>query len=225
MNTKRWNLAKRRQIPIILLLIRMHARFLRTMYLFDIGYCCLAVGYLFTPLGSLAVSLDNLVVLLFAIIGVLLYHIHLLRTSCAGVVFYRSLPVNQNMLLISGGSVLIAPFLMFFPVIVAGIYLTIPAAQLPDVPDQVIERMYHVLIIFVLIKTLPLPTYILFKRHPMLVIALYFLIGGLQMVLSMIKEFFLFWMDDPAPFLAVAFVMSVIIVSIRIINTGRMEND
>jgi hypothetical protein len=205
------------------LFLGLHETLIKRMLYLDaaVGIAGLLFGLL--PLHVLALSLENLVFLTLSIIAMVLYQIHLFRSCSAGVYFYISLPVNRLAWAGCMAIVLIIPLVAIIGVETAALFFIHPIFPFIPAASMLTQRMLYCVLMIILVKTVPLPLFILYKKHLSLIPGFFFLLTIVYFCLSMIHEFFFSWLDNPSAFMAGAFTGIVFIICVRIVASARME--
>jgi hypothetical protein len=145
--------------------------------------------FLCVPQNVLALSLDNLVFFILLIISSILYQIYVFRTNCGNAAFYLSLPVNKKdylpfYIMISTMPFVIASLLSA----VVKIFLLLLNHKYASAGLSFWEREYYLLMIFLILKILPLPLYILFRKHPVLIVVFLIAIAFTYILIAMAVE-------------------------------------
>jgi hypothetical protein len=201
-------------------LIALHHVLLCRLYLFDALIIGIGILYIAIPIDILADSVGNLTFLIIFAIAAILYQIQTFRSSCGNAVFYCGLPFSTKLLFAAGLLMTGTPFVLAFSI--AALAIAISGFGFYG-PQIIFERSCSVFIVFILCKVLPLPLYILYRKHPALVPVLFLGLAGVQIALSMIREFFFSWIDNPAPLISCLFVAAVIVISYQIIIRARIS--
>ena len=192
------------------------------MIRFDLLLGIVGIIYTILPLNIFAISLNNLVFLIFGIIAAILYQIQLYRVYTGGVTFYLSLPVPHTYWII------LLTFFMIIPVICImsfelGVLLFLKQI-FPSffVEVKVLEKIYYLILVTILLKIISLPLFILYKKHIGLIPIFLFLLLFVYFLVSIIQEIFFWWLPNPAYFISILFVSTVFFICIRIINSARV---
>jgi hypothetical protein len=198
----------------------LHRELLARLYAFDALLIVCALAYLIMPVSILAVSLSNLVFLFLVMISCMLYQLHLVRTYCGDAAFYLNLPVRRRDWVSAAFLALLAPGTIGLVACIA--FLSV-ACGTSGMSGEILGRGQHVLIVFILLKALPLPTFLKFRRHPALVVLLYMQIGLIQVVLMIAQELFFSRLANPRPFMTALFIVGTLLFCFRVVNRARLE--
>jgi hypothetical protein len=201
------------------LFLRLHRKFLIRMLSLDMA--CGAVGGLFltAPLHVLSLSLDNLVLLVLGVVGAVLYQIHIYRTYGGNPSFYLLLPVRKGIIL---------PALICFSFLPSTMGIAVSAViksigGWETTGMQYAQRINYLLIIFAIVKIVPLPLFLLYKKHIVLVPAFFAMLVMVYLALSMVMEFVSGYIRVPGTVMALLFAISVLYICRAILRRATID--
>ena len=180
--------------------------------------------FLVLPIGIVTLSLNNLVVLILGMLASLLYLIHIYRTYSGNASYYLSLPINTLDLmpfyLVNSFSPLIVSIVLY---IIVKVIFSCIGISLSSVGMGLVERGYYLFLILSVVKIIPLPLFILYKKHLALIPLSLILLAMLYAILSLVIEVVSGFMQIPAFVIGILFIGSIIVICIRILTTAKIN--
>jgi hypothetical protein len=189
---------------------------------FDFLLGIVGIIYTILPLNLFALSLNNLVFLIFGIVAAILYQIQLYRAYTGGVSFYLSLPIPHTQWIILLTLFMIIPIICIISFELGLLLFLKQFFPLLFGEVNFFERTYYLILITILLKIISLPIYILYKKHIGLIPVFLFLLLFVYFSVSIIQEIFFWWFPNPVYFISISFVSTVFFLCIRIINSARV---
>lgn len=201
----------------------LHKRFVQRFICADILLSVVALIYMLLPLNVLALSLGNLVFLFLFIFAVVLFQIQLYRTSCGKASFYLMLPLNRLLWINLVSVLLIIPFTIL--VLMEFFIISITRLMISDIHlfGNIVDKVFHVIIINVLIKSIALPVFMLYKKHILLVPLFFILLSILYLISSMIHECFFRNNEKPELIIITLFTCLVYYLCYRLLKSSCVE--
>lgn len=183
----------RRQFTAFSLFVNLHRSLLVNAFVLDAAFLALGTGYILFPSTELTYSISNGIYLFIAVIIFVGLEVRLLRNHTGGIAFYRQLPISGVWYMPAAKAVTIVPFATFLTaeVIVlsmAGFFL--PSANIPSF-NAVLTRSFHVLALFVAMKSYAVPTMLLLKKNALFLGLFYLSQIALVLCVMVLHEFFL----------------------------------
>lgn len=157
------------------------------MFMFDLLLGVSGALFLLTPLDMFALSLGNLSLLVLFIFLTAIYQIHLFRTYSGCVSFYMILPVNKYcflILLLIDAAIPIVVLLLLSMITVTFSGAT-PILLFDNRP---VVRLFDIVLIFFIIKTIALPMLALYKKNFLLIFIFVGAMAFLYGIFSIIAE-------------------------------------
>jgi hypothetical protein len=200
--------------------LRLHRNFLIRMLSLDIA--CGIVGGLFliAPLHIFFLTLNNLVLLVLGVVAALLYQIHIYRTYGGNASFYLLLPVRRGNIFPAVICFSLLPLLV--SVVVSACIKLVLGWETETGGMSYMQRINYLLIIFAIIKIIPLPIFVLYKMHLALVPAFFVMLAFVYLALSMVAEFVSGWFHMPGLVMAFLFAISVLVLCREILRRARI---
>lgn len=200
-------------------LLQLHRSLLIRLAALDAVLALCSVFFLFTPLSSTSVSLNNLALLVSIVLVAVFYQMHAYRSCCGNVAYYLMLPVERLHLLPALIIIGMAP-VIFVLLICACMY----AALQPETSAiSFTDRMLYVAAIVPMVKVLPLPFALLYKKHIVLVPAFLCILGFLYLFLMFIREMVGGIVHISNPIMALLFLCGMVVISIGVM--AKMQYD
>lgn len=172
--------------------ISIHRMLIFKMLGMDVVLGIIGCVFLSLPLNISALTLDNLVLLLILIITATLFQIQILKTNSGTPVFYLSLPIKKIYVLpiyiINSALPVLFTLILF---VVSQYFLSDFKINQALLSGNSFTKLYYAWIIFTIVKILPIPLLVLFKKHPVLVPFLLILFAGEYFILAILVELFL----------------------------------
>jgi hypothetical protein len=163
-------------------LVVMHRGLLARSWAFDAVYAVVSLLYLLLPLNVEAVSLQNLLFGLFALFLCTQYHMHAIRSTCGGPGFYLMMPMGRARMLALAYAAAMAPYAALL-LAATGVI----AMAAPGTAGDTVARAGHAAVFYLLAKTLPLPTLVMWRKGPVWVLLFhlgFFPVGFATMIVS-----------------------------------------
>jgi hypothetical protein len=176
----------------------------------------LSTLFLSVALTVSSVSLNNLMILVSITFFAVLFQMHFYRVYCGDVAFYLMLPVKRTRLvpiLAVNSTVPIIFALLLYSCIRM---LFHPTAQTGIHSISLFDKLMYLFVVLVIIKVLPLPLAILFKKHVALVPLFLCMSGFLYLFLSLIRELISGIVHINNPTMAFLFLASIVFISTKI---------
>ena len=163
-----------------------------------------------------SVSLNNLMLLVSVIFFAVLFQMHFYRVYCGKVAFYLMLPVKRIRLLpiLAVNSTIPIFFALLSYSCIRMLFQ--PTVQTDIGSISLFDKFLYLLVVLVIIKVLPLPLAILFKKHVALVPLFLFMSGFLYFFLSLIRELLSGIVHINNPTTALLFLASIVYISMKI---------
>lgn len=199
-----------------------HGRLFKQAYCFDFIFLCLGSIYLCLPLSSLALTLKNAALLVLLIIFFVVYHLYVIKNNTGGLFFYLLLPCNHATALCGLLAVALVPFVLAWLLLTMGLIVFGTVIDLGIPSSTMLARAGHILFLFILCKTLPLPLLALNRRHPALIVLFFLSFIPFGLVISILHEVLFSQLSDPFPVLAAIFLGQVLILEWIIIKTLKV---
>jgi hypothetical protein len=183
----------------------------------DIALGIVGCIFLCVPQNVLALSLDNLIFFVLLIISSILYQIYVFRTNCGNAAFYLSLPINKKnylpfYIMISTMPFVIASLLSA----VVKILLLLLNHKYTPAGLSFWEREYYLLMILLILKILPLSLYILFKKHPVLIVVFLISIAFTYILIALAVEILSGFVSIPSQMTIFFLFCCILIASVKV---------
>jgi hypothetical protein len=200
-------------------LVGLHRILLSKLLLLDSILGVLGSIFLLVPLNQFALSVDNLSLLVLFVFSTVVYQIHLFRTFAGGATFYLNLPVEKHRLLLILFLDAIVP--LFVALSIAAIVLALSnVIQLVHISTTgILKRVYYMVLIFIMLKTMALPIFILYKRHIALVLLFLGSLVFVYVLISITAEF----LHMSNMFFCFVFLAGVEVLCARILMNARIN--
>jgi len=202
--------------------ISIHKNLTFRMIQFDFILGLVGIIYTILPLHIFAISLNNIVFLLFGLVAAILYQIQLYRAYTGGVSFYLSLPIPHTHWIILLTLFMMIPIICIISFELGLVLLLKQLFPLLFVEINFLEKTYYLILITILLKIMSLPIYILYKKHIGLIPVFLIILMFVYFSVSIIQEIFFWWFPYPVIFISVLFVSAVFLLCVRIINSARV---
>lgn len=200
----------------------LHKELLLRFILIDILLGVCSALFVCAPLHVLAVSLENLSFLVVFVFFALFFQIHFYKSYCGSVAYYLILPIKRSVL--TGVLIVnsISPMIITL-VLASGVKILLGSVSAYTNDISSFDKLFYVSIVLILIKVLPIPIFILAKKHLALVPLFLFLICFVYLALSLINELLSIVIQLPSFVIVIAFLISVIFICWKIVTGVKLE--
>lgn len=203
-------------------ILLLHKALLLRFLLIDISLGVCSSLFICIPLHVLAVSLENLSFLVVTVFFVLFFQIHFYRSYCGHVTYYLMLPIKRFVLI---GILIINSIspLIITMVLTSAVKLVLGSVSNTTNDTGSLDRLFYVSIVLIFIKVLPIPIFILAKKHLVLVPLFLIFMCFVYLALSLINELLSSLIHLPSFVIAIELLLSVIFICWKIITSAKLE--
>lgn len=203
--------------------VDLHKLFLYRMLMLDLMLGICGAVYLVLPSGIFELTLSNLAMLSLVVLTTILFQMHFYREYCGSAVFYLILPVKRAYIL-----PLFFIIMMLFPILItivlsSSVFLLKYFYNYNIVFAPLRETVFYLSGILLITKALPLTVMLLIRKHFALFPLFLLMIIILYLVMSIIRELVSFSLIISDPVFIFFYMLIVVFICIRIINTADME--
>jgi len=175
------------------LFVNLHRSLLVKTLVLDAAFLALGTGYILFPSTERTYSISNGIYLFITVIIFVGLEVRLLRNHAGGITFYRQLPISGAWYLLASKAVTIVPFAVLLATEVNVLSMAdffLPSANVPPF-NAVLIRSFHVLALFVAMKSYAVPAMLLAKKNALFLGLFYLSQVVLVFCVMVLHEFFL----------------------------------
>jgi hypothetical protein len=199
--------------------ISLHRILISKLLILDSILGVLGSIFLLVPLNHFALSVDNLSLLVLFVFSTVVYQIHVFKTYAGGATFYLNLPVEKHRLLLMLFIDAIIPLLgaLSITAIVLALSNVIQPMHISTI--GVFNRVFYMVLILFMVKTIALPIFILYKRHIALILLFLGSLVFVYVLISIAAEF----LHISNMFFSFVFLASVEAICARILINAKIN--